>query len=114
LAVIQTNSVNGSGRDRKNGGLGIISTSTNCHLEFFTFPVPNAVKKEDCVAKCKVCLKCYKYTLTTKGNLLKHLQTKHEEVIEKHKEEQAERLRLRLQNTAQTTLSIWKGCEKTQ
>ena len=38
------------------------------YTDFFVFP-NKATKKEDCSAKCKVCLKNYKYTLTTKGNI---------------------------------------------
>ena len=69
------------------------------YTDFFVFP--DVVKtKEDCSAKCKLCFKPYKYTLTTKGNLLKHLQTKHKPALDKHKEEQ-----LRLNESHQITLS---------
>ena len=40
-------------------------------------------------AKCKLCHRTYKFTLTSKGNLLKHLQTTHPNKLREHKEEQA-------------------------
>ena len=40
-------------------------------------------------AKCKLCHHTYKFTLTSKGNLLKHLQTTHPDKLRDHKEEQA-------------------------
>ena len=66
--------------------------------QFFYLPDVAPTTKEECRAKCKLCSKFYKYTLTTKGNLLKHMQTKHKQVLDKHKEEQ-------LTQSHQTTLS---------
>ena len=40
-------------------------------------------------AKCKLCHHTYKFTLTSKGILLKHLQTTHPNKLRDHKEEQA-------------------------
>ena len=75
--------------------------------QFFTFPDVAPKKNEECKAKCKLCHKTkkpYKYTLTTKGNLLKHLQIKHKHALARHKEEQ--RQQLRLNESSQTTLSL--------
>ena len=52
---------------------------------FFSSPSPPPLNNKDCVARCKTCSKPYKYTLTTKGNLLKHLQTSHGQPLEQHK-----------------------------
>ncbi len=58
---------------------------------FFNLPArPQMIK--DCVAKCKACRKDYKFTLTTKGNLLKHLQTSHSHLLKSHREERQRQL----------------------
>ena len=44
------------------------------------------------VAKCKLCHKSYKFTLNSKGNLLKHLQTSHPNNLDDHKNEQSKQL----------------------
>ena len=69
--------------------------------EFFVFPSQTvSLSTKHCIAKCKLCLKKYKYTLlTTKGNLLKHLQTLHSKALCEHKEE-----RLRLLKSNQSSL----------
>ncbi|XP_011404500.1 PREDICTED: zinc finger BED domain-containing protein RICESLEEPER 3-like [Amphimedon queenslandica] len=61
---------------------------------FFSLPA-RPTKNNECVATCKLCPKLcsktkgnnYKYTLTSKGNLLKHLQAAHNDRLESHKEE---------------------------
>ena len=45
--------------------------------EFFIFPQPPPKLNKDCLAKCNLCNKSFKYSLTTKGNLLHHLETSH-------------------------------------
>ena len=45
--------------------------------EFFDLPDSRPQSNSKCRARCKLCRKVYKYNLTTKGNLLKHLQTAH-------------------------------------
>jgi hypothetical protein len=48
--------------------------------EFFEFPANQPTANKDCTAKCKVCprgSKPKRYTLTSKGNLLKHLSSLH-------------------------------------
>ena len=55
---------------------------------FFVLPSkPDAPSK--CIAKCKLCLKPYKYTLSSKGNLLKRLQTSHPKKLHDHKLERS-------------------------
>ena len=53
---------------------------------FFSFPHrPN--NNKDCVVKCKICSRSYKYTLTTKGNFYtKHLQVSHGHDLDSHKD----------------------------
>ena len=56
--------------------------------EFFIFPAQQPTTTKDCMAKCKVCghgSKPKKYTLTSKGNLLKHLSTMHGRLLEDHR-----------------------------
>ena len=65
---------------------------------FFSFP-PRPSNNKDCVAKCKICSHSYKYTLTSKGNLLKHLQVSHGHDLDSHKDE-----RRRSLNTGQLLL----------
>ena len=52
--------------------------------EFFTFPQQPSTNK-DCKAKCKICQGYRKYTLNSKGNLLKHLNTMHGQLLEEHR-----------------------------
>ena len=68
-----------------------------CH--FFSFP-PRPSSNRECIAKCKTCSKNYKYTLTTKGNLLKHLQVSHGRQLESYKQE-----RRRSMNQGQISLT---------
>ena len=56
--------------------------------EFFELP-KSPRSNEECSAKCRLCPpghKPYKYTLNSKGNLLKHLQTVHLQRLRDHKE----------------------------
>ena len=53
---------------------------------FFELPKSKPGSQSKCVAKCKLCHRLYKFTFTTKGNLLKHLQTAHPKKLEDHKE----------------------------
>ena len=67
-------------------------SSRNIDYSFF-FKLPTRPQmNKDCVAKCKTCLKDYKFTLTTKGNLLKHLQTSHSHLLRNHREERQRQL----------------------
>lgn len=74
------------------------SVSVN-YESFFVFPSAVSMVK-DCVATCKLCKKKYKYTLTTKGNLLKHLKTAYSTARLEHKREQID-----LRSQSQTTLA---------
>uniref|UniRef100_A0A1X7TDU9 Uncharacterized protein n=1 Tax=Amphimedon queenslandica TaxID=400682 RepID=A0A1X7TDU9_AMPQE len=58
--------------------------------EFFHLPLTKPSKASKCLAKYKFCpdgTQPYKYTLTTKGNLLKHLQSSHEQLLKEHRKE---------------------------
>ena len=44
------------------------------------------------VVKCKLCHKSYKFTLKSKGNLLKHLHMSHPKNLNDHKNEQSKQL----------------------
>ena len=56
--------------------------------DFFSLPEkPNTPSK--CIGKCKYCLRPYKYKLTSKGNLLKHLQTSHPRELSQYKLDKA-------------------------
>ena len=55
---------------------------------FFLLPDKRPTAPSKCIAKCKLCQKQYKYTLTSKGNLLKHLEIAHFKKLHDHKEEQ--------------------------
>ena len=55
---------------------------------FFELPDKRPTAPSKCIAKCKLCQKNYKYTLTSKGNLLKHLETAHNKKLLDHREEQ--------------------------
>ena len=66
---------------------------------FFSLPSRPSNNK-DCKAKCKACSKVYKYTMTTKGNLLKHLQVAHSRELESYKQE-----RLQEQSNGQLLLT---------
>ena len=55
------------------------------YTDFFDLPARSGSSK-DCQAKCKVCSHTSKHTLTTKGNLLKHLQTSHGSLLNEHEE----------------------------
>ena len=45
-----------------------------------------------CLARCRICRKVYKYTLDSKGKLLKHLRNVHPKQLDKHKDERAKQL----------------------
>ena len=62
------------------------------YKEFFDLPDCRPQSKSKCKARCKLCRKVYKYNLTTKGNLLKHLQTAHKQNLKAHKQKRAEEL----------------------
>ena len=55
------------------------STSKVCvkYNMLFILPETRPTVSSKCLARCKLCQKTYKYTLTVKGNLLKHLETAH-------------------------------------
>ena len=56
--------------------------------DFFSLPEkPDTPSK--CIGKCKYCSRPYKYTLTSKGNLLKHLQTSHPRELIQYKLDKA-------------------------
>ena len=55
-------------------------------MVYGTIP-PRPLTNKDCKARCKICSRQYRYTLTSKGNLLKHLQTSHGQQLKQHKEE---------------------------
>ena len=63
------------------------------YQEFFDFPSAKPTRASQCHAKCKICNKSYKYSLTTKGNRLKHLKLAHEQVLSQHKKAQEDRLK---------------------
>ncbi len=52
--------------------------------------------KSKCLARCRLCRKVYKFTLKTKGNLLKHLQTTHLKNLDDHRDERAKELTTKL------------------
>ena len=58
---------------------------------FFILPETRPIVSSKCLARCKLCQKTYKYTLTSKGNLLKHFETAHPKKLYDHKEEQRKR-----------------------
>ena len=74
------------------------------YSDFFDLPTWSGSSK-DCQAKCKVCSRTYKYTLTTKGNLLKHLQTSHGSLLNEHKEKKRHSL-----ESGQSTLTSDGQC----
>ena len=45
-----------------------------------------------CLAKCKLCHNPYKYTLNSKGNLLKHLQISHPKNLHDYKVERSKQV----------------------
>ena len=59
---------------------------------FFELPDTKPTTQAQCLARCKLCRRPYKFTLTTKGNLLKHLQNAHPKHLHDHKEERAKQL----------------------
>ena len=63
------------------------SVPTVDYDEFFVLAVPKPRSTKDCSARCKLCGKTYKYTPTSKGNLLKHLQSGHRRELDAHKSE---------------------------
>ena len=69
-------------------------TSKVCvnYQEFFDLPDSRPRSKLKWIARCKLCRKPYKYNLTTKGNLLKHLQAAHKRNLEAHKQKRAKEL----------------------
>ena len=79
-----------SGSDTEN----IVECKIRVKYEEF-FVLPNTKSgtsrptQSKCVAKCKLCHRLYKFTLSTKGNLLKHLQTAHPKNLEDHKIQRA-------------------------
>ena len=76
--------------------------------EFFHFPAVKPTKSSDCIAKCKLCpsnSQTYKYNITTKGNLLKHLQSSHMQLLKEHKEREKDLMQRHL-DTSQTLLSL--------
>ena len=56
---------------------------------FYQLP-PKGSKKF--IAKCKLCHNPYRFTVNSKGNLLKHLQLKHPKNLDNHKNEQLKQL----------------------
>ena len=55
---------------------------------FFHLPDKRPSASSKCLARCKLCQKQYKYTLTSKGNLLKHLEATHLKQLNNHREQQ--------------------------
>lgn len=49
-------------------------------------------RSNEFVARCKLCHKSYRFTMNSKGNLLKHLQTSHPKNLDDHKNEQSKQL----------------------
>lgn len=78
--------------------------------EFFVLPSLKPTTSKECKAKCKLC-NCqeYKYTLTSKGNLLKHLQNMHEaehqELSQRKRKEQEDRQTTLTQSSCSITTS---------
>ena len=62
----------------------INSVPTVDYNEFFVLAVPKPKSTKDCSAQCKLCGRPYKYTPTSKGNLLKHLQSGHRQELDAH------------------------------
>ena len=76
--------------------------------EFFHLPLKPS-KASECLAKCKLCpdgTQPYKYTLTTKGNLLKHLQSSHEQLLKEHRKEREKDRMQRQLHASRTQLKL--------
>ena len=66
------------------------SSSTTMKVEyefFYIFPLAPFLSNEQC-QKCKICNKMIKYSLSTKGNLLNHLQTAHSQQLKEQQDAQ--------------------------
>ena len=50
---------------------------------FFEIP-SNPISNDQCVAKCKNCKKNCKYSMNTNANLLHHLESTHEEILNQY------------------------------
>ena len=68
---------------------------------FFELPEFKPTAKSNCSARCKLCHGDYKYTLTTKGNLLNYLHTAHPKRLHDYKNEQS-----RLRYVASTSVKL--------
>ena len=62
------------------------------YTDFFVLPVSCNSTKE-CKAKCKLCLEWTKYSMISKGSLLKHLQSAHARQLDEHKAKKREEKR---------------------
>lgn len=56
------------------------------YTRYFSFPSPAPVDNNQCLARCKLCKKEFKYGLTSKGNLHNHLFTSHKNEVNKPSE----------------------------
>ena len=93
-AVSTSASVSSSKNDASHSELTILEEKTGHegsdkvrvnYKEFFEHPETRPTTHFKCLARCRLCRKVYKFTLTTKGNLLKHLQTAHTRNLCDHK-----------------------------
>ena len=62
------------------------------YQSYFELPKVKPTSQSKCLARCRICRKVYKYTLDSKGNLLKHLRNVHPKQLDKHKDECAKQL----------------------
>lgn len=62
------------------------------YQSLFELPKVKPTSQSKCLARCRICRKVYKYTLDSKGNLLKHLRNVHPKQLDKHKDEHAKQL----------------------